>query len=564
MFCYQCEQTRRSLNADNEPVLGCSSQYGKCGKDATTSDLQDLLIHLIQAIAHYQVRLAAVKGIDKAAAEFILHGLFTTLTNVNFSSIRFGDLIQEAIKLRERLKSALAAQGVQSNSSFAGLHLTPANDIDVGGEGVPHISSSMLAQAQTANLLLEQPVVGADVIGLRVLILYGLKGVAAYAHHALMLGYQEDAIHLEMAQLLDYLTTGPTDLEDLLKHALQVGTLNLRVMELLDRANTSSFGEQQVTEVRTTPIAGKAILVSGHDLHDLKQLLEQTKGQDINVYTHGEMLPAHAYPALKAYPHLVGNYGGAWQDQRQEFAEFPGPVVMTSNCIIVPHPNYGQRLFTCGPVGWPGIEHIPNGNFSTVVQIAKSTPGFQESAPEHTITVGFGKHTLQQAAGAIVAAVKSGAIKHFFLIGGCDGAMPGRNYYTELAETVPSDCVILTLGCGKYRFNKLNLGTVAGLPRLLDLGQCNDAHSAIQVAMALAGAFNCGVNDLPLSLMVSWFEQKATAVLLALLALNVRNIHLGPTLPAYLTPNLLQILQDRFAVKANKTAALDLAAALAV
>jgi len=552
MFCYQCEQTKRGITDTNQVILGCAAQSGNCGKDATTSDLQDLFIYLIQAIAHYQVRLAATNGINKQAAEFILYGLFTTLTNVNFNPTRFGTLIQEAARLRDQLKTTFLAQNNNGDdATYAGISLIPAANIE-----------EMLVQAQVASIIAQKNEISPDVIGLRALILYGLKGVAAYAHHAFVLGYQDDVVHLEMARLLDYLATQPVDVENLLQQALAVGTLNLKVLALLDHANTTNFGEQQITTVRITPVAGKAILVSGHDLHDLQQLLEQTKDQGVNVYTHGEMLPANAYPGLKAYPHLVGNYGGAWQNQQQEFAAFPGPVIMTSNCIIEPQPSYRQRIFTTGPVGWPGIRHIQNNNFAPVLQVAQATAGFKETAPEKTITIGFGKNTLFQAAGTVIDAVKSGAIKHFFLIGGCDGAVPGRNYYTELAESVPQDSVILTLGCGKYRFNKKSFGTIGGIPRLLDLGQCNDAYTAIEIAKALAGAFNCGVNALPLSLMISWFEQKATAVFLALLSLNVRNIHLGPTLPAYLTPNLLQILQTRFAVKANQSASEDLAEAL--
>lgn len=552
MFCYQCQQTERNITEDDQIIFGCSAQKGNCGKDATTSDLQDLLIYLLQGIAHYHLQLAAIQGIDKQAAEFTLYGLFTTLTNVNFNPTYFGILIQEAAQLRERLKTQLLAYNRHTDSKFETLFLIPATDIN-----------GMLEQAKIAAVNYEQDKVGADVIGLRVLILYGLKGTAAYAYHALMLQHQSDAIHLELARLLNYLNTQPTDLEALLQHALAVGELNLQVLALLDTANTQNFGEQQVITVRTTPIAGKSLLVSGHDLHDLKQILEQTKDKGINVYTHGEMLPSHAYPGLKSYSHLIGNYGGAWQNQKREFAAFPGPIVMTSNCIIKPLASYQQRIFTVGPVGWPGVEHIQNNNFAPAIQIAQAMDGFKTSEPEQTITIGFGKQTLFNAAATVIDAVKSGAIKHFFLIGGCDGAVTGRNYYTELAEKVPQDSVILTLGCGKYRFNKRDFGTIGGLPRLLDLGQCNDSYTAIEIAKALAGAFNCSVNELPLSLMISWFEQKATAVFLSLLALNVQNIHLGPTLPAYLTPNLLQILQTRFAVKANATADEDLAMVLA-
>lgn len=550
MFCYQCEQTKRNTADVNNIILGCASKQGSCGKDETTSDLQDLLILITQAIAQYQTALAATKGIDRQAAEFTLYSLFTTLTNVNFNAARFGTLIQEAAQIRDRLRAELADDS-RISLVFAGTTLVPASTVE-----------GMLEQAKFASVTAQQDSVGADVIGLRVLILYGLKGVAAYAYHALMLNHQSDEVHLEMARLLNYLTSQPTDLEDLLQKALEVGQLNLKVMALLDQANTESFGAQQVTQVRTTPIEGKAILVSGHDLHDLKVLLEQTQGKGINVYTHGEMLPAHAYPQLKAYPHLVGNYGSAWQNQQQEFAAFPGPIVMTSNCIIEPQASYRQRIFTAGPVGWAGLRHIQNGNFAPVIQVAQAMSGFKTTEPEQVVTVGFGRHTLFGAAETVINAVKQGAIKHFFLIGGCDGAVPGRNYYTELAEQTPADTVVMTLGCGKYRFNKHEFGTIGGLPRLLDIGQCNDAYSAIEIAKALAGAFNCSVNELPLSLMISWFEQKATAVLLSLLALNVQNIHLGPTLPVYLTPNLLAILQERFKLKANSTASADLAAAL--
>ena len=395
------------------------------------------------------------------------------------------------------------------------------------------------------------------------LILYGMKGVCAYSHHARVLGYRDADIDAGIESMLDYLASEPTDIEDLLAQALAAGELNLKVMALLDQANNGTFGDQEIGTVRVTPVAGKALLVSGHDLHDLQQILEQTAGQGINVYTHGEMLPAHAYPGLKKYPHLVGNYGGAWQDQQREFAEFPGPIVLTSNCLIEPGKSYRNRIFTTGPVGWPGVRHIDNGNYAPVVQAAKAMPGFKQDAPAQTVTVGFGHDTVLGLADKVVDAVKSGAIKHFFVIGGCDGAKPGRNYYTELADQTPDDTVMLTLGCAKYRFNKHAYGDIGGIPRLLDMGQCNDAHSALKVAGALANAFECGVDELPLSLMISWFEQKATAVLLSLLAAGVKGIHLGPSLPVYLTPNLLTVLQERFDLRVNNTPEQDLATALA-
>jgi hydroxylamine reductase len=334
-------------------------------------------------------------------------------------------------------------------------------------------------------------------------------------------------------------------------------------MEALDAANTGTYGAPTPTPVRITPVEGKAILVSGHDLRDLHAILEATKDTGINVYTHGEMLPAHGYPKLHAYSHLAGNYGTAWQNQQTEFAAFPGPIVMTSNCLIEPQPLYRNRIFTAGPVGWPGLRHIADGDFSPVVQAAKALPGFTRTEPERTVTTGFGREAVLGAAEQVIGAVKAGAIRHFFLIGGCDGAAPGRNYYTEFAEQAPDDTVVLTLGCGKYRFNTHEFGTIGGLPRMLDIGQCNDAYSALVIAQALAGAFECGVNDLPLSLVVSWFEQKAAAVFLTLLALGVRNVRLGPTLPGFLTPALLDILVNRFGVRPITSAEADIADALA-
>jgi len=399
-------------------------------------------------------------------------------------------------------------------------------------------------------------------VGLRALVLYGLKGVCAYAHHACVLGQEDEAVYSGIEDALSFLASKPTDMNALLERALALGTLNLRVMELLDAANTGNFGTPEPTAVRVTPVAGKAILVSGHDLKDLSALLEQTKDTGIQIYTHGELLPAHSYPQLKAYAHLAGNYGGAWQDQQSEFARFPGPILMTSNCIIEPHASYRQRIFTTGPVGWPGVRHIENHDYSSLIQAARALPGFSATAEEKKITIGFGRDAVLGVADQVIAGVKSGAIRHFFLVGGCDGAASGRNYYTEFAEQAPQDTVVLTLGCNKYRFNQHDFGDIGGIPRLLDLGQCNDSYSAIRIAVALANAFECGVNDLPLTLIVSWFEQKAAAVLLTLLALNIRNIHLGPTLPAFLTPNLVNILVDKFALRPIGNAQTDIANAL--
>lgn len=550
MFCYQCEQTYRSDAGD-----GCSSSKGMCGKDATTSDLQDLLNYAVKGIGQYAYRARALGAPDAEAAAFIPNAIFTTLTNVNFSNTRFVAMIQQAAALRDRVKAryeAAAEKAGQTPETLSGpATFQPAADMD-----------GMLKQAAAVGVLAGQDSAGADVIGLRNLILYGLKGVCAYAYHAQAMGYEKDEVAAGLEKTLDFLASDPTDIGVLLAEALALGSVNYSTMELLDAANTGSFGTPEPTSVRVTPIKGKAILVSGHEFKDLLAILEATQGTDINVYTHGEMLPGLAYPKLKAYPHLAGNYGGAWQDQQKEFADFPGPVVMTSNCMIEPQGKYRQRIFTLGPVGWPGVRHLDGKDYSAVVQAAQALPGFKEDAPEQRITIGFARDAVLGVAEQVIAGVKSGAIRHFFLIGGCDGAAPGRNYYTDFAEQTPSDTVMLTLGCAKYRFNKGEYGDIGGIPRLLDVGQCSDSYSAIAIASALAKAFDCGINELPLSLVISWFEQKAAAVLLTLLSLGVRNIRLGPTLPAFLTPNLINVLVEQFGIQTISTPQADIAASL--
>ena len=418
---------------------------------------------------------------------------------------------------------------------------------------------AMIEQGHQLHLDARIGTQGADVTGLQELALYGLKGAAAYADHAQILGVEDAAVYADFHRLLSELADDPADTERLTALALEVGELNLRVMELLDRANTETYGHPEPTAVRVTPIKGKCILVSGHDLKDLEELLKQTEGKGICVYTHGEMLPCLAYPGLKKYSHLIGNYGTAWQNQRKEFDVFPGAILMTTNCIQQPTDGYRDRIFTCGLVAWPGVRHIPDRDFSPVIEAALAAEGFAEDAPEKTITIGFGRNAVLGVADQVIEAVKTKAIRHFFLIGGCDGAKPGRNYYTELAEKVPPDCVILTLACGKYRLNHLELGDIGGIPRLLDMGQCNDAYSAIQVAAALAKAFDCEVNDLPLSLVLSWFEQKAVAILLSLLHLGVRDIRIGPSLPAFVGPNVLSALTKAFGLKPISTPDQDLA-----
>jgi len=551
MFCYQCEQTYRS-----DEGAGCAGAKGMCGKDAATADLQDVLLYVCEGVGQYLQRARRLGATDIDADRFILFAFFTTLTNVNFNAAKFVELIQQASQIRDRAKAlyedaaratAKIPQTLSGPAAFA-----PAADM-----------AGLLAQASEAAVRKDAAILGEDVVGLRSLVLYGLKGACAYSHHARVLGEERDAIYEAVEQALDTLAREERDVATLLDQALSLGRANFLAMEALDAANTGAFGAPTPTSVRVTPVKGKAILVSGHDLKDLHAILEATKDKGINVYTHGEMLPAHSYPKLKAYPHLVGNYGGAWQDQQKEFAEFPGPIVMTSNCLIEPQPRYRGRIFTAGPVGWAGIRHIADENFAIVAQAAQALPGFTEDAPEQTITIGFGRDAVLGVADKVVDAVKSGAIRHFFLVGGCDGAAPGRNYYTDFADEAPKDTVILTIGCGKYRFNKHDFGTIGGLPRLLDMGQCNDAYSALVVATKLAEAFGVGVNELPLSLIVSWFEQKAAAVLLTLLSLGVRNVRLGPTLPAFLTPALVDVLVEKFGLQPVGDAKADIAASLA-
>lgn len=551
MFCYQCEQTYRVAAGP-----GCAAKRGNCGKDATTADLQDLLLHACKGIGQYAKRARALGAPDRDADSFLIYALFTTLTNVNFNATRFNALLAQAGQVRDAVKARYEAAAIAAGQTPEQLDgaaaWQPAADQD-----------GLLKQAAQVGIKAGLDDVGPDVIGLRALVLYGLKGVCAYTQHAHVLGYDREDVFAGIENTLDFLAGQPSDLNVLLEHALGLGQVNLSVMEMLDAANTGRFGAQQPTQVRTTPVQGKAILVSGHDLGDLAALLEQTKDSGINVYTHGELLPAHAYPVLKAYPHLAGNYGGAWQNQHSDFASFPGPILMTSNCLIEPQPAYRQRIFTAGPVGWPGVRHLEHHDFSTLIQAAKALPGFKEDAPEKTVTIGFGRDTVLGVADQVIDAVKTGAIRHFFLIGGCDGAAPGRNYYTDFALQTPPDTVVMTLGCNKYRFNQHDFGDIGGIPRLLDVGQCNDAYSAIKIAVALSEAFECGVNDLPLSLVVSWFEQKAAAVLLTLLALGIKNIRLGPTLPGFVTPNVAQILTDQFGLRPIGDASADLAEALA-
>ncbi len=546
MFCFQCEQTAKGT--------GCTS-FGVCGKDPETAALQDLLLYAAKGIAMYAHRARPFGVIDRAVDVFVVEALFTTVTNVNFDPKRLEGLLRRAQSVRDMAKTlyenACRKAGGAPEPLGAPADWTAAATLD-----------DLIRQGEQVTIENRMTKLGPDVTGLQELLTYGLKGTAAYADHALVLGVEDAEVYGFFHEALNFLTQPDPAVADLLAMNMKCGEVNLKVMGMLDSANTGSYGHPVPTKVRITTVKGKAILVSGHDLKDLEKLLEQTEGMGINIYTHGEMLPAHGYPKLKKFKHLVGNYGGAWQDQRSEFDAFPGAVLMTTNCIQKPKDSYKGRIFTSGLVAWPGVAHISNGDFAPVIQAALEAEGFTQDEPEKTILTGFGHNAVLSHAGTVVEAVKAGKIKHFFLIGGCDGAKPGRDYYTKFAEAVPSDCVILTLACGKYRFNKLDFGEVAGLPRLMDCGQCNDAYSAIQIASALAKAFNCGVNDLPLSMILSWYEQKAVCILLSLLYLGIRDIRLGPSLPAFLTPELVKVLVDQFSIRPLTTVEKDLAACL--
>jgi len=546
MFCFQCEQTSKGT--------GCTVK-GVCGKDAETATLQDLLVYATKGLAMYAHRARELGAKDHELDVFTVEALFSTVTNVNFDPERVVGLIRKAAALHDKAKklyeAACAKAGRKAEKLTGPAAWTPAADM-----------AGLVEQGATIGIAQRRERLGEDVAGLQELITYGLKGMAAYADHAQILGHEDEAVYAFFHEALDFLAEEPRDVDALLGMVLRVGEVNLRAMELLDAGNTGAYGHPVPTRVRIEPVKGKAILVSGHDLKDLEALLEQTEGKGINVYTHGEMLPAHGYPGLKEFKHLVGNYGGAWQDQRKEFDEFPGAILMTTNCIQQPKDSYMGRIFTSGLVAWPGVVHISDRNFGPVIEAALAADGFKEDGPDRAILVGFGHEAVLGVADKVVEAVKSGAIRHFFLVGGCDGAKSGRNYYTELAQAVPRDCLILTLACGKYRFNKLDFGEVAGLPRLLDVGQCNDAYSAVQIALALAKAFNCEVNDLPFSLILSWYEQKAVCILLTLLHLGLRNMRLGPTLPAFVTPAVLNVLVEKFNVMPISTPQEDLAAIL--
>lgn len=530
MFCYQCEQTANGK--------GCT-KLGVCGKTAEVANLQDLLIFQIKGISCYgKALLAQGKEIDKSVIRFIENVLFTTLTNVNFDAAVHVELLKESQEIKDTLK------GMTGEIDNHTAHVTYT---------LPETKTEMLKDAPMAGIMYED--LDPDIRSLRQTVLYGLKGISAYGHQARELGYYSDEVDNFYIEALEAITDDNLTVEELIRLTMRTGEMAIAVMQKLDEANTEVYGNPSPHTVDVHMKKGPFIVVSGHDLKDLEMLLKQTKGKGINIYTHGEMLPCHGYEGLKKYPHLVGNFGGAWQDQQKQFDNLPGCILMTTNCLMRPRESYKDRIYSTNVVGWEGVKYIgkkENGekDFSEIIAQALELGGYPEDEEAHEILVGFGHHATLGYADKIVEAVKSGKLRHFFLIGGCDGARPGRNYYTEFAKKVPQDCIILTLACGKYRFNKLEFGEVASLPRLLDVGQCNDAYSAIRIATALADAFGTDVNGLPLSMILSWYEQKAVAVLLALLSLGVKGIYLEPTLPAFLSPNVLQYLVDTFDLRA--------------
>lgn len=541
MFCYQCEQT-----AKNE---GCT-KIGVCGKQPDLAALQDLLIYTLKGLSLYAVEGRKAGVTDRDVNVFTCEATFSTLTNVDFDPERFGRLINRSIELREQLKNKVSAAGGNVDFPDGPATFTPEANLE-----------GLVKQGQEVGVK-SDPDIDPDIHSLQQILIYGIKGVAAYADHAQILGQEDDTVYAFLHEGLAATLNKDLALDDWVGLVLKCGEINLRAMELLDAGNTGTYGHPVPTKVPLGVKKGKAILVSGHDLKDLEGILKQTEGKDVNIYTHGEMLPCHGYPELKKYSHFYGHYGTAWQNQAKEFAEFPGAILMTTNCIQKPKESYRDNIFTTGLAGWPGVTHISDKNFAPVIEKALGMPGFLEDTNGRDVMCGFGRNAVMGVADKLIEAVKGGAIKHFFLVAGCDGAKPGRNYYTEFVEKAPEDTVILTLGCGKFRFFDKDLGDIGGIPRLLDIGQCNDAYSAVQIAVALSKAFDVGINELPLSIVLSWYEQKAVAILLTLLHLGIKNIRLGPSLPAFITPNVLNVLVENFNIMPISTPEEDLKAIL--
>lgn len=530
MFCYQCEQTAGGK--------GCT-KLGVCGKTPEIANLQDLLIYQLKGISFYARHiLDSGLNVDKSVVSFIENCLFTTLTNVNFNVDDHVHLLKQSQDIKNNLKNIVGTTD----------YITPSAAYEL-----PETKADMLRDAPMAGIMYDKTL-DPDIRSLRQTILYGLKGISAYGHQARELSYYSDNVDNFYIIALEAITDNTLTVEELIRLTLKTGDMAIEIMKKLDEANTTIYGNPSPHSVNVHIKKGPFIIVSGHDLKDLEMLLKQTEGLGINIYTHGEMLPSHGYEGLKKYKHLAGNFGGAWQDQQKQFDNLPGCILMTTNCLMRPRDTYKDRIYSTNVVGWDGIKYIekkPDGekDFSEIIKQSLELGGFTEDQEVKEILVGFGHEAALSHAVELVEAVKSKQIRHFFLIGGCDGARPGRSYFTDFATMVPDDCMILTLACGKYRFNKLDFGTVAGLPRFLDIGQCNDVYSAILIANALADAFETDVNGLPLSLIVSWYEQKAVADLLALLSLGIKNIYLGPTLPAFLSPNVLQYLVDTFQLR---------------
>lgn len=548
MFCEQCEQTASGQ--------GCH-QWGACGKSPEVNAVQDLLIYLLRGLAPVALRAGECGISTRLVDHFTCEAIFATMTNVNFDQHRFTDYIRQAITQRETLKTQIQqSTGISQTWSAISCYK-------------PDFEDSLVTQGQDVALqFISQSGTNVDIFSLKLTVLYGIKGVASYAFHAQEMGQEDDRVYQFCYEALAALERQDLLLGDWVTLALKVGEINLRTMELLDAGHTGHYGHPIPTTVPLNAKVGKAILVSGHDIPQLEAVLKQTVDTGITVYTHGELLPAHGYPRLKqTYPHLYGHYGTAWQNQTKDFAKFPGAIVITTNCLMPPHENYQNKLFSIGPVGYPGLNSVADGadglpDFTPVIRKALELPGFAQGEASRQVTTGFARNAVLGVADQVIAAVKTGQIRHFFLVGGCDGAKPDRNYYTELVEKVPQDCVVLTLACGKFRFFDQDLGNIGGIPRLLDVGQCNDAYSAIQIAIALANAFEVNVNQLPLSMILSWYEQKAVAILLTLLHLGIQDIRLGPTLPAFISPNVLKVLSETYHLKPITTPDADLAACL--
>ncbi len=543
MFCYQCEQTAGGK--------GCT-QKGVCGKTPVIAALQDLLVYQAKGIALYgNELLKRNQSVPENYVRFIEDALFTTLTNVNFNEEQHMAMLKQSQKLKDEIR-AEAKKNITAHEATYKLGTS---------------REEILEDARMAGIMFDQSL-DDDVRSVRETIKYGLKGMAAYTHQARAINYSDPDVDHFYIKALAAITDDSLSLDELVTLMLETGKMAVGAMAILDKANNEHFTSPSPHKVNVRRVKGPFIVVSGHDLYDLELLLEQTDGTGVNIYTHSEMLPSHGYEALKKYPHLVGNFGTAWQNQQKEFDNLPGCILMTTNCLMTPQESYKDRLYTTSVVGFDDIAHIHRKkdntkDFSSIIEKAIELGGFAEDETPKEITVGFGHNAILSNAETIITAVKNGDLRRFFLIGGCDGARPGRNYYTEFAQSLPKDCIILTLACGKYRFNHLEFGELGGLPRLLDVGQCNDSYSAVRVALALSEAFQCGINDLPLSLIISWYEQKAVAVLLALLYLDVKNIHLGPTLPAFLSPNVLQLLVNKYKLKHITTPAEDLKAIFA-